>query len=98
MASAPVLDNKIGSHPNLQDRTLENKSSERPQGAKKVQKMQNLLKKGKANLSRSKSELGDHNRKILQQLSRQRTEIGEQNKRLLASFRIKENQSLHIHT
>ena len=59
--------------------------------------MQNLLKKGRANLSRSKSELGDHNRKILQQLSRQRTEIGEQNKRLLASFRIKEIQSLHDH-
>ena len=54
-----------------------------------MQKMQNLLKKGRANLSRSKSELGEQNRKIIQHLSRQRSELGEQNKRLLASFRQK---------
>ena len=54
-----------------------------------MHKMQNLLKKGRANLSRSKSELGEQNRKILQHLSRHRSGLGEHNRRLLASFRLK---------
>ena len=76
------------------NRTLEPSQSERSPG-NKVQKMQNLLKKGRANLSRSKSELSDQNRKMLQQLTRHRSELGQHNRRLLASFRIKENQSCH---
>ena len=74
-------------------RTLDQKlNAERSQG-KKVQKVQNFLKKGRANLNRSKSELGDHNKKILQQITRHRSELGEQNRRLFASFRMKEIQS-----
>ena len=60
----------------------------------KMQRVQNLLRKGRENLNRSRSELGDHNRKILQQLTRHRSDFEEQNKRLLASFRIKEIQRL----
>lgn len=65
-----------------------------PKQINKMQRVQNLLKKGRENLNRSRSELGDHNRKILQQLTRHRSDFGEQNKRLLASFRMKEIQSL----
>ena len=60
-----------------------------------IVKMQNLLKKGRAGLNRSRSELGDHNKRILRQITRHRPEeLREQNPGLLASFRIKEIQSL----
>ena len=67
---------------------IELKMEEKSHG-KNVQKMQNLLKKGRANLSRSKSELGEQNRRIIEQISRHRSELGQQNRRLLASFRLK---------
>ena len=77
----------IGSSPHSTT-GIELKMEEKSHG-KNVQKMQNLLKKGRANLSRSKSELGEHNRRIIQQISRHRSELGQQNRRLLASFRLK---------
>ena len=43
-----------------------------------------MLEKGKENLSRSKSELGEQHRKMISHLSRGRSEIQEQNKRILA--------------
>ena len=58
------------------NRTMDSKQS------KKMQRVQNLLKRGRANLNRSRSELGDHNRKILQQLTRHRSDFGEQNKKI----------------
>ena len=77
----------IGSSPHS-NTGIELKMEEKSHG-KNVQKMQNLLKKGRANLSRSKSELGEQNRKIIEQISRHRSELGQQNRRLLASFRLK---------
>ena len=69
--------------------TLEYKGEAKSPG-RKVQRMQNLLKKGRANLSRSKSELGEHNRKILQQLNRGKSGLSGQNKKLMANIRQKE--------
>jgi len=74
---------------NFQDSgTLEYKGEAKSPG-RKVQRMQNLLKKGKANLSRSKSELGEHNRKILQQLNKGRSGFSGHNKKLLANIKQK---------
>merc|ERR1712106_129304 len=69
--------------------TLEYKGEAKSPG-RKVQRMQNLLKKGRANLSRSKSELGEHNRKILQQLNKGKSGLSGHNKKLLANIRQKE--------
>ena len=78
---------------NFQDSgTLEYKGEAKSPG-RKVQRMQNLLKKGKANLSRSKSELGEHNRKILQQLNKGRSGFSGHNKKLLANIKQKEGES-----
>ena len=71
-------------------KTLTCKLENKPSGTK-VQRMQDLLRKGKANLSRSKSELGEHNRKILQQINRGRSGLSEQNKKLLANIKLKEH-------
>ena len=49
-------------------------------------KMQKLLEKGKVNLSRSKSELGEQHKRMISHLSRGKTEISEQNKRILANL------------
>ena len=49
-------------------------------------KMQKLLEKGKVNLSRSKSELGEQHKRMISHLSRGKNEISEQNKRILASL------------
>jgi len=68
--------------------TLEYKSEAKSPG-RKVQRMQNLLKKGRANLSRSKSELGEHNKKILQHLNKGKSGLTEHNKKLLANIRLK---------
>ena len=79
----PIVENSQDSN------TLEYKSEAKSPG-RKVQRMQNLLKKGRANLSRSKSELGEHNRKILQQLNKGKSGLSEHNKKLLANIRLKE--------
>ncbi len=52
-------------------------------------RVQRILEKGRVNLSRSKSELGEQHKKMVSQLSRGRAEITEQNRRLLASIRSK---------
>ena len=49
-------------------------------------KVQSILEKGKANLSRSKSELGEQHRKVLSQLNKGKSGITEQNKRFLANI------------
>ena len=51
-----------------------------------VPRVQRILEKGKANLSRSKSELGEQHRKVLSQLSKGKSEITEQNRRILANI------------
>ena len=45
-----------------------------------------FLEKGKASLSRSKSELGEQHKKMISHLSKSRNEITEQNKKLLANL------------
>lgn len=52
-------------------------------GRRKVHRM---LEKGRANLSRSKSELGEQHKRMVSHLSRGRAEITEQNRKLLASI------------
>ena len=48
--------------------------------------VQKILEKSKANLSRSKSELGEQHRKVLSSIKQGRNEITEQNRRLLANI------------
>ena len=49
-------------------------------------KVQRILEKGKVNLSRSKSELGEQHKKIVSHLSRGRSELSEQNKKIMATL------------
>ena len=51
-----------------------------------VPRVQRILEKGKANLSRSKSELGEQHRKVLSQINKGKSGISEQNKRFLANI------------
>ena len=70
------------------DMTLKNSGSSNTiegQG-RKGSRVQKIIEKGKANLSRSKSEISEHNRRILNHLSKGKSEISENNKRLLANF------------
>ena len=48
--------------------------------------MQKILEKGKVNLSRSKSELGEQHKKMISHLTKGRSEISEQNRKLMASL------------
>ena len=52
----------------------------------KASQVQRILEKSKANLSRSKSELGEQHRKVISQINKGRNEITEQNRRLLANI------------
>ena len=66
-------------------------SSESPGGNNKDStnssfRVQKFLEKGKASLSRSKSELGEQHKKMISHLSKSRNEITEQNKKLLANL------------
>jgi hypothetical protein len=80
------IDNKDNTLQNNYDPSnVENKTSnngEPPQ----VPRVQRILEKGKANLSRSKSELGEQHRKVLSQLTKGKSGITEQNKRFLANI------------
>ena len=49
-------------------------------------RVQKFLEKGKASLSRSKSELGEQHKKMISHLSKGRSEITEQSKKLLANL------------
>lgn len=49
-------------------------------------KVQRFLEKGKVNLARSKSELGEQHRRIVAQLSRGRVEMSEQNRKFISSL------------
>ena len=51
-----------------------------------VPRVQKIFEKGKANLSRSKSELGEQHRKVLSQINKGKSGITEQNRRLLANI------------
>ena len=76
------------------DGTLQNNIAVTTKGEKKdkndepsqIPRVQRILEKGKANLSRSKSELGEQHRKVLSQLTKGKSGITEQNKRLLANI------------
>ena len=58
-----------------------------PNGTKPQQThVQKIIEKSKANLSRSKSELGEQHRKVLSSIKQGRNEITEQNRRLLANI------------
>lgn len=59
--------------------TSENKDQGKPVIGK-------FLEKGKASLSRSKSELGEQHKKMISHWSRSKNEISEQNKKLLANI------------
>ena len=52
----------------------------------KVAGVHKILEKGKASLSRSKSELGEQHKKMISHWSRSRNEISEQNRKLLANI------------
>ena len=49
-------------------------------------KTQRILEKGRANLQRSKSELGEQHRRMISHLSRSRNELRAQNRRVIASL------------
>ena len=74
--------------------TVQNNISVTTKGHKKdrndepsqIPRVQRILEKGKANLSRSKSELGEQHRKVLSQLTKGKSGITEQNKRLFANI------------
>ncbi len=49
-------------------------------------KVQKILEKGRVNLIRSKSELGEQHKKMISHLNRSRNELGAQNRKLMASI------------
>ena len=53
---------------------------------KVIQKTQRILEKGRVNLQRSKSELGEQHKRMISHLSKSRNELRAQNKRVIASL------------
>ena len=75
----------------VKTKSSQGQSSESPGGNNKDSsnssfRVQKFLEKGKASLSRSKSELGEQHKKMISHLSKSRNEITEQNKKLLANL------------
>ena len=62
-------------------------------------RVQRILERGKVNLSRSKSELGEQHKKMISHLNRGKHELSEQNKKLMANLSSKVNRkwSLNSH-
>ena len=80
------IDNKDNTLQNNYDPSkAENKTSKNGEPPQ-IPRVQRILEKGKANLSRSKSELGEQHRKVLSQLTKGKSGITEQNKRFLANI------------
>ena len=63
--------------------TSSNNKNQDPNSSFRVQK---FLEKGKASLSRSKSELGEQHKKMISHLSKRGNDLTEQNKKLLANL------------
>ena len=85
-SSKPLMQIKETDYQNNENSSKRNSAHSKVNEPSNVPRVQRIFEKGKANLSRSKSELGEQHRKVLSQINKGKSGITEQNRRFLANI------------